>query len=80
MLRVAACRSPSRSQLIAIVVCLLVLEFFSFTVAQAQDAQFYRYIALSNRFTAGVCADTALDQDRQALVKMWIAERLGRAE
>jgi len=41
VLRVAACRSPSRSQLIAIVVCLLVLEFFSFTVAQAQDAGFY---------------------------------------
>ncbi|HVZ31883.1 MAG TPA: hypothetical protein VG963_05625, partial [Polyangiaceae bacterium] len=38
--------------------------------AEAQDAQFYRYIALSNRFTAGVCADTALDQDRQGLIKM----------
>lgn len=37
--------------------------------AQAQDAQFYRYVALSNRFNAGVCANTALDQDRQALVK-----------
>jgi mono/diheme cytochrome c family protein len=39
-------------------------------VADANDAQFYRYIALSNRFNAGVCADKALDQDRQALVKM----------
>jgi mono/diheme cytochrome c family protein len=39
-------------------------------VADQNDAQFYRYIALSNRFTAGVCADKALDQDRQALIKM----------
>ncbi|HVZ34279.1 MAG TPA: hypothetical protein VG963_17750, partial [Polyangiaceae bacterium] len=39
-------------------------------VADANDAQFYRYIALSNRFDAGVCADKALDQDRQALIKM----------
>jgi mono/diheme cytochrome c family protein len=29
-----------------------------------------RYITLTNRFTAGVCADTTLDQDRQALFKM----------
>jgi mono/diheme cytochrome c family protein len=39
-------------------------------VADAKDAQFYRYISISNRFTAGVCVDSALDQDRQALVKM----------
>jgi mono/diheme cytochrome c family protein len=29
-----------------------------------------RYISLTNRFTAGVCADTSLDRDRQALFKM----------
>jgi mono/diheme cytochrome c family protein len=29
-----------------------------------------RYITLTNRFTAGVCADTTLDQDRQALSKL----------
>jgi mono/diheme cytochrome c family protein len=29
-----------------------------------------RYITLTNRFTAGVCADTTLDQDRNALFKM----------
>jgi mono/diheme cytochrome c family protein len=29
-----------------------------------------RYITLTNRFTAGVCADTSLDQDRQALSKL----------
>ena len=29
-----------------------------------------RYISLTNRFTAGVCADTTLDQDRNALFKM----------
>ncbi|HVZ33059.1 MAG TPA: hypothetical protein VG963_11570 [Polyangiaceae bacterium] len=39
-------------------------------VADANDAQFFRYIALSNRFDAGVCADKALDQDRQGLIKM----------
>jgi mono/diheme cytochrome c family protein len=39
-------------------------------LAKAQDTQFYRYIALTNRFTAGVCADAAMDQDRQAIVKM----------
>ena len=33
------------------------------------DRVFYRYISLSNRFTAGVCAE-ALDTERQALVKM----------
>ncbi|HKO93022.1 MAG TPA: hypothetical protein VJU61_17825, partial [Polyangiaceae bacterium] len=35
----------------------------------ADDTQFYRYISLTNRFTAGVCAD-ALDKDRQGLTKM----------
>jgi mono/diheme cytochrome c family protein len=29
-----------------------------------------RYITLTNRFTAGVCADTSLDEDRQALSKL----------
>jgi hypothetical protein len=33
------------------------------------DARRFRYISLTNRFTAGVCAD-ALDRDRQGLVKM----------
>jgi len=36
----------------------------------AEDQVNFRYIALTNRFTAGVCADTALDNDRQALIKM----------
>jgi mono/diheme cytochrome c family protein len=36
----------------------------------AEDQVNIRYIALTNRFTAGVCADTALDNDRQALIKM----------
>jgi mono/diheme cytochrome c family protein len=36
----------------------------------ADDQINARYIALTNRFTAGVCADTALDNDRQALIKM----------
>jgi mono/diheme cytochrome c family protein len=34
------------------------------------DALTTRYITLTNRFTAGVCADTTLDKDRQALFKM----------
>jgi len=34
------------------------------------DALTARYITLTNRFTAGVCADTTLDRDRQALFKM----------
>jgi len=34
------------------------------------DALTTRYIALTNRFTAGVCADTTLDKDRQAMFKM----------
>ena len=38
--------------------------------ADSRDTQFYRYVSLSNRFTAGACADTALVQDRQALIKM----------
>lgn len=29
-----------------------------------------RYISLTNRYTAGVCADTSLDRDRQALFKL----------
>jgi mono/diheme cytochrome c family protein len=29
-----------------------------------------RYISLTNRFTAGVCSDSTLDQDRNALFKM----------
>jgi len=37
---------------------------------RSEDTPFFRYISLSNRFTAGVCADTALDQDRQAMLKM----------
>jgi len=30
----------------------------------------FRYVALTNRFTAGVCADTSMDRDRQALTKL----------
>jgi len=37
---------------------------------RSEDTPFFRYISLANRFTAGVCADTALDQDRQAMLKM----------
>src|SRR6185436_3232240 len=38
--------------------------------ADKDDREFYRYISLGNRFTAGVCA-TALDKDdRQGLIKM----------
>jgi len=36
----------------------------------ADDALTARYISLTNRFQAGVCADTTLDRDRQALFKM----------
>ncbi len=36
----------------------------------AEDRPFLRYISLGNRVTAGVCTDTALDRDRNALVKM----------
>lgn len=36
----------------------------------ADDALTARYISLTNRFTAGVCADTSLDRDRQGLFKM----------
>jgi len=36
----------------------------------ADDALTTRYISLTNRFTAGVCADTTLDRDRQAMFKM----------
>jgi hypothetical protein len=35
-----------------------------------EDQLTARYITLTNRFTAGVCADTTLDQDRNALFKM----------
>jgi mono/diheme cytochrome c family protein len=35
-----------------------------------EDALTARYISLTNRYTAGVCADTSLDKDRQALFKM----------
>jgi mono/diheme cytochrome c family protein len=38
--------------------------------ADSKDRPFYRYISISNRFTAGVCADTALDKDRDGLTKM----------
>jgi len=34
------------------------------------DALTTRYISLTNRFSAGVCSDTALDRDRQAMFKM----------
>jgi mono/diheme cytochrome c family protein len=36
----------------------------------ADDQVNFRYVALTNRFTAGVCADTAMDRDRQALNKL----------
>jgi mono/diheme cytochrome c family protein len=36
----------------------------------ADDALTIRYISLTNRFTAGVCADTALDRERQSLFKL----------
>jgi mono/diheme cytochrome c family protein len=38
----------------------------------ADEADTIRYISLTNRFTAGVCAEnsTALDRDRQAMVKL----------
>jgi mono/diheme cytochrome c family protein len=35
-----------------------------------EDRLTARYISLTNRYTAGVCADTTLDQDRQALSKL----------
>jgi len=38
--------------------------------ADNDDQVFFRYISLTNRFTAGVCADAALDKDRDGLVKM----------
>jgi serine/threonine-protein kinase len=37
--------------------------------ADNDDAQFYRYISITNRFTAGQCADS-LDKDREGLTKM----------
>jgi len=36
----------------------------------ADDQINYRYIVLTNRFNAGVCADTSLDRDRQAINKL----------
>jgi serine/threonine-protein kinase len=37
--------------------------------ADADDQPFFRYISITNRFTAGQCAD-ALDKDRDGLTKM----------
>jgi len=37
--------------------------------ADNKDLPFYRYLSLTNRFTAGVCA-SALDRDRDGMVKM----------
>jgi len=37
---------------------------------RSEDTPFYRYISLSNRFTAGECADKSMDQERQAMLKM----------
>jgi mono/diheme cytochrome c family protein len=36
----------------------------------ADDQANYRYLTLTNRYNAGVCNDTSMDRDRQALVKM----------
>jgi hypothetical protein len=37
----------------------------------AEDREFYRYISISNRFTAGVCLDSLeMDKERQGLIKM----------
>lgn len=37
----------------------------------ADDRLFFRYISISNRFTAGVCADSLeMDRERQSMVKM----------
>jgi mono/diheme cytochrome c family protein len=38
--------------------------------ADSKDQPFLRYISLTNRYTAGVCAKGGLDKDRQALTKM----------
>jgi len=38
--------------------------------ADNDDIPFYRYISLTNRFTAGVCAEGGLDADRDGMVKM----------
>ncbi len=37
---------------------------------EADEREFFRYISLTNRVTAGVCSNTALDRDRHALIKM----------
>jgi hypothetical protein len=36
----------------------------------AEDALTTRYISLHNRYAAGICPDTTLDRDRQAITKM----------
>lgn len=37
----------------------------------ADERQFFRYISISNRFTAGVCRDSLeMDRERQSMVKM----------
>jgi mono/diheme cytochrome c family protein len=38
--------------------------------ADNEDAPFLRYISIQNRAAAGVCADTALDLDRQGVAKL----------
>ncbi len=38
--------------------------------ADNDDQVFFRYISLTNRYTAGVCADGGLDRDRQGMIKM----------
>jgi len=38
--------------------------------ADNEDAPFLRYISIDNRVAAGTCNDTALDLDRQGLVKL----------
>lgn len=37
---------------------------------ESEDQPFLRYVSLANRVTAGVCTNTALDLERQALTKM----------
>jgi len=37
--------------------------------ADDDEAINYRYLTLANRFNAGICDDTAMDRDRQALIK-----------
>jgi len=49
--------------------------------ADGRDRPFFRYISLTNRYTAGVCLD-ALEKDRQALTKMMnmLSKRAGISE